>query len=203
MGDLLFVTGRGMVKRTAAAEYAVRKQKYAALSLKGGDTLQQVLTLQPDSAGAPGQMLLLISRGGLSICFPSDQVPATGRATGGVKGMQLELSDAVLWSGLVDGEGEMLVMSERGYAKRVLMADFDPQNRNGKGLKAFTFNKNGSNGAFVAAVCRVREPAELQIVQRTGTRTPLYSEDVLIEARASKGKMYVLALMDDVVTGIE
>jgi len=204
MGDLLFVTSGGMVKRTAAVEYAVRKQKYAALSLKGGDTLQQVLTLRPDSADAQGaEMLLLISRAGMSICFPPGQAPATGRATGGVKGMQLELGDAVLWSGLVSGEGEMLVMSERGYAKRVLMADFDPQNRNGKGLKAFTFNKNGSNGACIAAVCYVREPVELQVIQHSGARTPLHTEDVLIEPRASKGKMYVFALMDDVVTGIE
>jgi len=41
------------------------------------------------------------------------------------------------------------------------------------------------------------------VVQRSGTRTPLLTEDVLIEARASKGKMYVFALMDDVVTGME
>jgi len=198
MGDLLFVTSRGMVKRTTAAEYAVRKQKYAALSLKAGDTLQQVLELRPEAA-----MLLLISRGGMSICFSTDQIPATGRATGGVKGMQLELSDTVLWSGLVGGEGEMLVMSDRGYAKRVLMADFDPQNRNGKGLKAFTFNKNGSNGGNIAAVYYVREPVELQVTQKSGARTTLFTEDVLIEPRASKGKMYVFALMDDVVMGIE
>jgi len=199
MGDLLFVTSGGMIKRTPAAEYAVRKQKYAALSLKPGDSLQQALILQPDSACG----LLLISRGGMSICFSPEQVPSTGRATVGVKGMQLELGDAVLWSGLVGGEGEMLVMSDRGYAKRVLMADFDPQNRNGKGLKAFTFNKNGSNGACIAAVCHVREPVELQVTQKSGARTALFTEDVLIEARASKGKMYVFALMDDVVTGIE
>jgi len=49
----------------------------------------------------------------------------------------------------------------------------------------------------------VREPVELQVIQRSGVRTPLFTEDVLIEPRASKGKMYVFALMDDVVIGVE
>ncbi len=196
IGDLLFITKGGMVKRTAAAEYAVRSKKYAALSLKGKDSLQQVLSIATDAS------LLLISRGGMSIHFAVEQVPATGRATGGVKGMQLEPRDEVFWSGLVGDEGEMLVMSDRGYAKRVLMVDYDLQNRNGKGLKTFTFNKNGSNGSCVAAVCYVREPVELVVCQHSGSRTPLQSDEVIIEERASKGKMYVFALMDDIVTDL-
>ncbi len=197
MGDLLFITTGGMVKRTAAAEYAVRKQKYGAIVLKGDEKVQQVMPVAPDA------MLLLISRGGMSICFAADQVPAQGRTSGGVKGMQLDPGDVIAWSGFVSGEGEMLIMSDRGYAKRVLMADFDPQNRNGKGLKAFTFNRNGSNGSCIAAAHHVKEPVQVQVVQHSGTHTALFTDDVLIEERASKGKMYVFALMDDVITGIE
>jgi DNA gyrase/topoisomerase IV subunit A len=115
--------------------------------------------------------------------------------------MQLEPKDQVFWSDLVGDEGEVLVMSDRGYAKRVLMVDFDYQNRNGKGQRTFTFNRNGSNGSCVAAVRYVREPLRLQACQRSGTRTPIFTDDVLIEERASKGKMYVMALMDDIVTG--
>ena len=36
MPDLLFVTAQGMVKRSAASDYAVRSRKYPALSLKKG-----------------------------------------------------------------------------------------------------------------------------------------------------------------------
>lgn len=194
MGDLLFVTQNGMVKRTSASEYAVRKQKYAGISMKAGDALQQVLQIVQNSS------LLLISQKGMSIHFTLDQVPTTGRATGGVKGMQLEPHDLVVWSGLVAEKGEMLIMSDRGYAKRVLMVDFDFQNRNGKGLKAFTFNRNGSNGTGIAAACYVSEPMEVLVCQHSGARSPICTDDVFIEERASKGKMYVFALMDDVIT---
>ncbi len=196
MGDLLLVTRAGMIKRTAATEYAVRKQKYAAIALKTGDAVQQVLVARENAS------MLLISKLGMSIHFKIDQIPVMGRATGGVKGMQLEPHDTVFWSDLVEDEGEMLIMSDRGYAKRVLLVDFDFQNRNGKGLKAFTFNRNGSNGTCIAAVCYVREPREVLIAQRSGTHTALFTDDVFIEERASKGKMYVFALMDDVVTDL-
>ncbi|MDR3050607.1 MAG: DNA topoisomerase 4 subunit A [Oscillospiraceae bacterium] len=195
-GDLLFVTAGGMVKRTAGAEYAVRKQKYAAISLRAGDALRYVAWAKADHT------LLCISRQGMSIHFSLEGVPATGRVTGGVKGMQLDRGDSLCWCGQVTPEGEVLVISDRGYAKRVLMVDFDLQNRNGKGLKVFTFNKNGSNGSCVAAACAVKMPYTLQVRQKSGARTPLFTDDVLIEQRASKGKMYVLALMDDVVEDV-
>ena len=196
-----------MVKRTACEEYAVRKQKYAAISLRAGDALLAVLadtgaaTRGETAQGAPPERaMLLLSRGGMSILFDPASIPATGRVTGGVKGIQLDLGDALLWADLVGQEGELLVISDRGFGKRILMVDFDLQNRNGKGLKAFTFNKNGSNGTCVAAACAVCAPYAVRVCQSGGLRTPMSTDDVMIEQRASKGKMLVMALMDDVVT---
>ena len=64
MPDFLFVTKRGMIKRSAAEDYDVRSRKYPALSLKKDDVL---LDVRPASTE---QDLLLITRGGMSIRFP-------------------------------------------------------------------------------------------------------------------------------------
>ena len=39
-GDFLFITKNGQVKRTAAAEYGIRRARFAAINLKGEDDLE-------------------------------------------------------------------------------------------------------------------------------------------------------------------
>ena len=186
-----------MVKRTAAAEYDVRRQKFAALNLKDGDTLIQAFPAMP------GQDILLISRDGQSIRFALDTVPAMGRASGGVKAIQLEGSDTVTWSGQVSADNQLILFSDRGNAKRVLAMEFEVQGRNGKGVRAFSFNKNGSNGTFVAGCVSIgKEPVSLVVLQAQSAPTFLSSEEIVLQSKSDRGKPYVMALMDDVVTGL-
>lgn len=195
-GDLLFVTRQGMIKRTAAADYGVRKAKFAAINLKGEDRLQAVHVLSDEPN------VLLLSRNAMSIQFALQSVPVTGRTTAGVKAMALDLGDAVAFSAPVYPEGEAVLFSDRGYAKRVLIVDFDLQNRNGKGLRAFTFNKNSSNGTRIAGALYVREPFDFTVWQQGGMQSTMNTDAVMIEPRASKGRPYVMALMDDIVTEV-
>ncbi len=197
MDDFLFITAQGMVKRTAAAEYDVRRQKFAALNLKDGDTLIQAFPAMP------GQDILLISRDGQSIRFALDTVPAMGRSSGGVKAIQLEGSDTVTWSGQVSADNQLILFSDRGNAKRVLAMEFEVQGRNGKGVRAFSFNKNGSNGTFVAGCVSIgKEPVSLVVLQAQSAPTFLSSEEIVLQSKSDRGKPYVMALMDDVVTGL-
>ena len=82
--DLLFVTARGQLKRSAASEYAVKRSKFGALNLREGDSLHAVLSLDLSAD------VLMISETGMCIRFHADQVPAMGRVSGGVKGMTLD-----------------------------------------------------------------------------------------------------------------
>jgi DNA gyrase subunit A len=195
-GELLFITQRGMVKRTERKEYGARKGKLAAINLREGDLLLKTELVLPDHA------LLLVTERGMSIHFALQEIPTTGRATGGVKGIAREIGDRVAAALQVQTEGELLLMTDRGYAKRNLLIDHDRQGRGGKGLKAFNFNKNGANGSIIAAALWVREPFDALVYQKDGTVTPLNTEEVLIEQRFSKGKPYVLALMENVVVDV-
>ena len=195
--DFLFITAQGMVKRTSAAEYDVRRQKFAAINLKDGDKL---LGLIP---AAEAQDILLVSRGGQCIRFAQDTVPQTGRATGGVKGIQLEAGDELLWGGQIGTNDQMVLISDRGSAKRLLAMDFEVQGRNGKGVRCFAFNKNGSNGTSIAGCARLgSESTPLVITQAQSAPTAINSDEINLQAKADKGKPCVLALMEDVVTGL-
>ena len=197
LGDLLFFTSGGMVKRTEASAYDVRKAKVAAINLKDKDTLLDVQPLAQSS-------LLLVSRQGMVIHFATDQVSLMGRATAGVRGMALDVGDSLAFAlQVVPDEGELLLVSDRGYAKKALMIDFEKQNRAGKGLKGFTFQRNSANGGAIMGALYMREPYLFVIRQKNSQPTTFSTEDVHIEARAGKGRMYVMALMDDAVVSVE
>lgn len=197
MPDFLFLTTQGMVKRTVATEYDVRRQKFAAINLKDGDTLLHVLPVVPELD------ILLISLAGQCIRFTLDTVPPMGRATGGVKGMQLEKDDQIIWGSQISQEDQLVLFSDRGCAKRVLAMDFEVQGRNGKGVRCFTFNKNGSNGTRIASCVSIGpQPSSLLVMQAQSGITSLSSEEIAVQSKADKGKPYVMALMDDVVTGL-
>ena len=195
--DLLFLTKQGMVKRTAAKDYDVRSKKFVAVNVKDGDELLQVMWLDTRDD------LLLLSRSGMCIRFALDSVPTQGRISAGVKAMILDEDDQVVWGGQLGEKDQMVLMSERGYGKRLLSVEFDRQNRNGKGVKSFYFNKNGSNGRYLAGICKVKDtPCTITVTQAQSAPTRLEKDTILLQSRQDRGMPYVMAILDDVVTSI-
>ena len=139
----------------------------------------------------------------MSILFDASEIPSTGRATAGVKGIALSPGDRVACSFLFESaEGEVLLVSDRGYMKRSLLVDFDAQARGGKGVRCFNFLKNGANGERIAGALMVREPFDFITLQKQGQATKLNTEWVKIELKAGKGQPLVMAMMDDLVEEI-
>ena len=197
MPDFLFITKQGMIKRTAAADYDVRSKKFAAVNLKKDDARLSVLP------AASRDDILMFSRNGMCIRFALDTIPTQGRVSAGVKCMQLDDDDEVIWVDQI-GETEQLVLfSERGYAKRLLAVDFEKQNRNGKGVKSFYFNKNGSNGKYIAGLVKVdKAPCDLIVTQAQSPATRMAKDSIRLQGKQDRGNPCVMAILDDVVTGI-
>ncbi|MCE5344004.1 MAG: DNA topoisomerase 4 subunit A [Eubacteriales bacterium] len=196
MPDLLFVTKGGQLKRTAAAEYDVRRQKFAAVNLREGDRLLTVLPLDAASD------LLLLTRAGMSIRIPADSLSVMGRTTSGVKGVTLEAGDELIFVAQPKANGQVLMMSERGFGKRVPFMDFEPQARGGKGVKAFYFNKSKSNGSCVAAALLLDDPTRTVLwTQYKSAASAISAGEIHLEGKQGRGMPYVMAILDDVVTG--
>ncbi len=189
-GSYLFCTAGGMVKRSKAADYRVRGKRTAALNLKDKDVLIGVYPM-------PNMDILLVTEHGMCIRFGSDSVPETGRAAAGVIGIKLEPKDRVMACMPVGDEGELIILTDRGFGKRSFLFDYEQQGRNGKGVKTFDFRKNGSNGTRIAFAGTVRDPFTLIVEQRHGTKTPINTEQIHIEPKASKGEMLLAVVLDD------
>ena len=138
----------------------------------------------------------------MAIHFPVGDIAPIGRVSAGVKGIALSEGDSVI-SAMPGGfEGELLLISDMGYAKRCLMVDFELQGRAGKGTKCFTLLKNGSNGSRLIHARLIREPQKLSIRQQNGEVTELDTDSVRIEMKASKGSPYLFVLLGNDITSI-
>ena len=190
--NVTFVTRQGTVKSTASEEYNIKKSKAAAIKLKEGDSVAAVLCMQDSDTG-----LTLVSRKAMSLCIIPDDIPVTGRVTAGVKGMSLENEDEVIFAAFTDGTGEIISISERGYAKRSFAFEYEPGSRARKGVKTFDFKKNGSNGTYLSSAMYVKEPYDIIIEMVKGDYNTVNTEDIWIDDRFSQGKPLVMALLDN------
>ena len=146
---VLFITKKGLVKKTSLAEYiGTKKSKgIGAINLKEGDTLAAV-TLIKDEA------ILLVSKNGYVIKFKSDEINTTGRLAAGVKGINLADGDEVVAALPIRHEEDCLaVFSSKGYGKKVKLNEISLQKRGGKGIIIYKPNDiygNASCGQLVS-----------------------------------------------------
>lgn len=189
---LVFVTKRGQVKRTLLTEYATnRSVAIAACKVADGDEVLKVFR-----SDAPEDMLL-VSEQGMSIRFSENEASLQGRVAGGVRGINLKESDALCEAIPVSGdEGEILVLTDYGYAKRTLLLDYPLQGRGGKGIQTFEFKEGKRvrpNGTRIVAAFLVKDAVTLLTVTASGAADSFWSEAAPIEDRKSQGKTVVQA----------
>ena len=194
-GDLLFITRNGMVKRTAAAEYGIRRAHFTAINLKKDDCLVGMAQVEPEDKGD----ILLVTQSGLGIRFKIDTISSTGRTTAGVKGITLEDDDTVGWFELPKAGDVLLVVSDRGYGKRMLADDIDRQGRAGKGQKLLPITKNGAIGYCLAGCVDVTHATGVIFEQKMGHASTLGVNEIPVQRRTGKGELLVSVLLDDVV----
>ncbi len=195
-GELVFLTERGMIKISALSEYAVKKNKFNAITLKDGDKVITVDIRKKDAS------VLFITQNAMSLNIDTSDVSTTGRVTAGVKGISLDENDRVIFASQVTDEGEIAVFTEKGYGKRTLAVDYELSLRARKGNKTFEWRKNGSNGSKIAGAVYVKEPVDILALHTNGETDVLNSETLFIEQRLSAGKPYILAVMGDEISDV-
>jgi DNA gyrase subunit A len=153
---LLFATQQGTVKKTALEEFSnIRKGGIIAIGIEQGDTLMGVkLTSGNDE-------VVLITREGMSIRFSEVDVRSMGRPAGGVRGITLEKTDAVVALAVVAAETTLLVAGDNGIGKRTDFGEYRVQSRGGKGI--ITMKTNDKTGGVVGALT-VKDSHEIMLI---------------------------------------
>lgn len=186
--SLVFVTKRGQVKRTELKDYETKRSTaVAACKIAGED---EIVTVQVSRGN---QDILLLTKQGMAIRFAENEVNAMGRVSAGVKGIGLKEDDEVVSALWVEGdEGELLVVSDLGYAKRSLLLDYPLQSRGGKGVQTFEFKEGKRvkpNGSRIAGGFHCKESITVLAVTREGQNYSFSSESAPLAERKSIGRI--------------
>ncbi|WP_247647497.1 DNA gyrase subunit A [Desulfovibrio desulfuricans] len=182
----LFITKRGMIKRSSASLYArCRKTGLMAVGLREDDELVVVRPIRDNSH------VVLATADGFSIRFACNDVRPMGRVATGVKGIALRRQDFVVAAVItkdIDLTTEIMSISANGYGKRTSVDLYRLQSRGGKGI--INFKVTGKTGPVIGAM-PVRDNDGLILLTSSNKIVRIGVDDVRSKGRATMGVMLV------------
>ncbi|MBR6456982.1 MAG: DNA gyrase subunit A [Bacteroidales bacterium] len=184
---VVLITRSGIIKRTCLTEYAnarSRNKGLIAINFKEGDGLLDALLTNGT------EEIMIAGRAGYCVRFDEDDARTLGRASMGVRGINLAEDDVVVGAISRNPSAEdaqnhtVLVVSENGYGKRSYGDDYRHTNRGAKGVR--TLNITEKTGALVA-IKNVTEENDLMIITKSGLTIRMAVTDIRLCGRATQG----------------
>ncbi len=147
--QLIVISLQGRIKRLPAQDLtSISGRGLTILKLKDDDTLLCAFTAQL------GSDLVLASSGGRLLRFQinEEQLPEVSRASQGIKGIRLTRTEHLVGCVPIRSKDSLLLLSEKGYGKRMLASNFKVSNRGGIGSQSFKFSlKSDALGSVLLA----------------------------------------------------
>ena len=193
----LFVTRKGMVKRTCTDLYKnCRSTGIIAVGLKENDELLTVKEIDDETE------VLLATQQGLSNRFHISGVRPTGRGAAGVKGIALKGNDRVAAGVVITNasRAEVLTASANGYGKRTSIEHYPIRNRGGSGV--INMRVTPKTGQVIGAVM-VGDEDELLLLTSANKIIRLSVSGISSVGRATQGVMLVRMDENDTVIGFD
>ena len=177
---IVMCTQKGLIKRTKLSLYSKpRKGGIYAIDINDGDELIQARVTNAE------QDIILATNYGKAIRFQENQIRTTGRKTKGVRGIRMSnKTDRVIGMLVIKREGQIFVVSEKGYGKRSQNEQYRNQKRGGKGV--FTLKTSNKTGSLVS-ILEVIDEDDLMIITNQGTMIRQPIQNINIIGRNTQG----------------
>ncbi len=192
---LLFSTERGLVKKSALADYKnVKQSGLKAIKIVDGDNLLNVRVTTGEHD------VLLCSSAGKIIRFSEEDCRAMGRVSQGVKGINIDDDERIIGMEIIDDNVEILSVTENGYGKRTSASQYRKQTRGGKGILAMRLtDKNGE----ICAIKPVTEDEDLMIITDKGQVIRTKISGISLMGRATQGVRIIRLKDGEKVVAVE
>ncbi|MFL6591206.1 MAG: DNA gyrase subunit A [Luteimonas sp.] len=192
---VFFATRNGTVKKTPLTEYAYRLQRgKIAINLEEGDALIGV-ALSDETRD-----IMLFASNGKGVRFAGETVRPMGRTATGVRGMKLAPGEEVRSLIVIEGEGDILTASERGYGKRTPVEDYPRKGRGTQGVIAL--QTTARNGKLVGAI-QLSDHHEVLLISDGGTLVRTRAAEIAQVGRNTQGVTLMRLAADESLQAIE
>ena len=161
--QVVFLTQAGRIKRLPFAEMTnITARGLTVLKFKGDDGLHGIDVAQT------GQQAIVASSGGRLLRMPVDdeQLPVLGRTAQGYQAVRLRKTETIAGLSIVDDGDELVLITQRGYCKRLPVAELRLGERGAIGTQGLRF-ANASDRLL--AIVRAIPGAEL-VLELNGDR---------------------------------
>jgi len=193
---LTMVTKNGIIKKTALSDYQnIRAQGINAINIDEGDELLEVIRTDGTC------QIFIATHDGMAVRFNESDVRPTGRATRGVKGVNLRKGDYVVSVCAVSQEGteKILTVSENGFGKQTQVDSYRLTKRGGLGV--INMKTTARTGKVVAAF-PVDENSEIMIITQQAKLIRLGVDHIRETGRSAQGVTLIKTGEDDLVTSV-
>jgi len=191
---VVMVTRKGVIKKTALSDFQnIRMNGINAINIDDQDELLDVVLTDGT------KRIFIATNNGLAIRFDEKGVRPMGRATRGVRGIDLRKDDVVVSLCAVSAEDNerMLSVSEQGFGKQTKITDYRFQSRGGKGvINMKTTPKTGK----VVAVFPVDDDSEIMIITQQGKLIRIEADSIRKTGRSASGVRLIKTDGGDMVT---
>ena len=181
---LLMTTEKGVVKKTALNAFIHFKNRpIVAINLDEGDVLKWVKKTSGNGD------IVLVTSAGMVIRFEEEQVRPLGRASRGVKGINIKEKDSLICSTVVDrneNKLHLLIITRYGYGKNIKIDEFRCQNRGGIGVMCLKFRKTMPGDRVMDGVISQKED-EVMIATVKGIICRQQVSNISVQKRGSQG----------------
>lgn len=165
-GTLLFVYASGMVKRTAWSEFkTAHTAGIVAAKPNAGDKVIGVAPCEDN------EFVVLLGTNGKGIRFAASAARPIGRNSAGVRGINLGPSETLIGWTVANEKDQLLLVTNKGFAKRLTYTDFAAQGRGGGGV-ALAKAKDGRYGE-VEFIANVQDKSILHLEYANGLIKPI------------------------------
>ncbi len=192
---VFFATRHGTVKKTPLSEFAYRLQRgKIAINLDDGDALVGAALTNG------GADIMLFASNGKAVRFDEAAVRSMGRTATGVRGMRMAEGEHVVSLIAVEGDGDILTASARGFGKRTPVVDYPKKGRGTQGVLAI--KTSDRNGKLVGAV-QLSEHHDVLLISDGGTLVRTPASHIAQVGRNTQGVTLMRLAKDETLQAIE
>jgi DNA gyrase subunit A len=190
------LTRRGQIKKTELTEYEnFREKGIIGVKVEEGDQL--LSAAMTDGT----REFVIATKLGMSIRFSEEQVRPMGRATMGVKAIDVGEDDAVVGLTVTeDARHHVLAVCEKGFGKRTHIDEFRLQHRGGKGI--ILIDASDRNGPVVD-VKLVTTGDEVMLITDRGQTLRTRADEIRETGRNAQGVKLMTLEAEERVVALE
>ncbi len=183
--DLIMLTQNGKIKRLSLSDLSdLTNRGVTVIRLKEDDELRYANLAQV------GEQVVLATSGGrlLRLEMDDERLPLMGRTAQGSQATRLRKQEDLVGCVTLDGNRNLLLVSQQGYGKQIAISSLRVANRGGIGMNAFEFTKQTD---VLAGIVVGGSNVVIQMLTTDGKVYGMNADSVKVYGQDSQGDLLV------------